>query len=436
MRKGKIIPVRSKLMGAGKQFFNWLGTQLTATRSSVLRRAVISTAAANAASVALGSLGGLILARGLGPTGRGEFAIAWVWPSVVAGLATFGLPQATCYWVSRDPDGRDSYVSTCTLLVVVIAIAVGVIGYYVSSQVAASSNVIFGLKLFFLTVPLQMVPAVWAGALQAANVKLWNIVKLIQPIGYVVGLIAIAAAGVLTVKSAVVVLVISLVLRAIGGAVFAGRCFGGWTMPRRGVMRPLFQFGSRSIAAHAPLTLNARLDQLVLSIAVPSTAVGQYALAFSLSQLATPFTHAFGEIAFPSMAASGGVRQGKIKKQALAGSLIVALIVLLPLMLIAPWLIPTVFGEGFSGAVPSFLILAPAGLILTMNRVSEDVLRGQGNPLPAAIAEAIGALATVVFLLLLVPRLGIEGAALASLVSCSLVLGLLWSKMRSRPWVL
>lgn len=432
MRRGKIIPVRSKLMGAGHRLFDWLGTQLTATRRSVLRRAVISTATANVVSVALGSLGGLMLARGLGPTGRGEFAIAWVWPSVVGMLATIGLPQATCYWVSRDPEERDSYLSTCTLLVAVIAIAVGLVGYYVSSQVAAASNVIFGLKVFFLTAPLQMVPAVWAGALQATNVRLWNIVKVIQPIGYVVGLIAITAAGALTVKSAVIVLVISLGLRAIGGVVFVGRCFGRWTKPRGAVVRPLFQFGSKSIAAQAPLTLNARLDQLVLSVVVPSTAVGQYALAFSLSQLATPFTQAFGEIAFPSMAASRAGRQEKIKKQALAGSLVVALLVLLPLMLAAPWLIPTIFGAGFSAAVPSFLILAPAGVILAMNRVSESVLRGQGDPFPAAIGEAIGALGTVILLLLLVPRLGIEGAALASLFSYSLVLVFLWRKMRNK----
>ena len=50
-----------------------------------------------------------------------------------------------------------------------------------------------------------------------------------------------------------------------------------------------------------------------------------------------------------------------------------------------------------------------------------DTIRGLGRPLVPAQAELVGALCTGVLLAILVPPLGIEGAAIASTVSYSLV---------------
>jgi O-antigen/teichoic acid export membrane protein len=72
------------------------------TRSDVSRR-VASTAAYNVAIVAAGSLSGLIIARYLGPTKRGDYAAVTTWFAAVATIAEFGQPAAICYYISSEP---------------------------------------------------------------------------------------------------------------------------------------------------------------------------------------------------------------------------------------------------------------------------------------------------------------------------------------------
>src|SRR3954454_7458705 len=45
---------------------------------------------------------GIITARSLGPTGRGDLAVLLVLPSVALQLATLGLPSAVTYYVARN----------------------------------------------------------------------------------------------------------------------------------------------------------------------------------------------------------------------------------------------------------------------------------------------------------------------------------------------
>jgi O-antigen/teichoic acid export membrane protein len=71
-------------------------------------------------------------------------------------------------------------------------------------------------------------------------------------------------------------------------------------------------------------------------------------------------------------------------------------------------------------------------LALAVATVLADTLRGLGRPLDPAIAEVGGALTTAGLLVWLVPRYGIEGAAVASTVSYTLVLLILWLLLRPR----
>jgi O-antigen/teichoic acid export membrane protein len=98
--------------------------------------------------------------------------------------------------------------------------------------------------------------------------------------------------------------------------------------------------------------------------------------------------------------------------------------------LVSPWLVPTVFGSGYESAVTTLWVLVPAAVVFIVNQVMEEILRGRGLPSVPAIAEGAGALVTIVLLLLLVPKFGIIGAAIASGIAYSVVAGLLLKRIR------
>jgi O-antigen/teichoic acid export membrane protein len=166
-------------------------------------------------------------------------------------------------------------------------------------------------------------------------------------------------------------------------------------------------------------------------VTVSSAALGNYAAAVSISQLAFPISTAFGSVAFPRIArAKSAVEAVRVQRTAILGAVASSLAVLLPLAIVAAWLIPTVFGSGYATAVTPFWLLVPGTAAYCVNYVIEDVLRGWGRPLGAAIAEGIGAALTLLLLPILVAIGGIKGAAVASSIAYGAVTVVLWQLLR------
>ena len=90
-----------------------------------------------------------------------------------------------------------------------------------------------------------------------------------------------------------------------------------------GLVRPMLNFGLRNMASTAPNSLNGRFDQLVLAFAVPAAALGQYAVAVSLSLLVGPLAAAFGHVAFPALARGTGDQRDTVRRS-VRGALVLA----------------------------------------------------------------------------------------------------------------
>jgi O-antigen/teichoic acid export membrane protein len=85
--------------------------------------------------------------------------------------------------------------------------------------------------------------------------------------------------------------------------------------------------------------------------------------------------------------------------------------------LLAPWVIPLLFGSDFAGAVAPLLILLPGQVFMNLGNVQAARLEADGRPGAASWAFFTGAVVTVVGVLIAVPIFGIEGAAFVTSVS-------------------
>ena len=106
---------------------------------------------------------------------------------------------------------------------------------------------------------------------------------------------------------------------------------------------------------------------------------------------------------------------------ALQGGTLVGLVTSVPFMLLAPFGLPFVFGSNFDPSVASAIVLVPAGAVFAWAGIAEEGLRGLGRPTIVLVAEAVGAVATVGTLPVLLSTHGIFGAAVASFIGYSTV---------------
>lgn len=412
----------------------------TRSASPPLWRAAMGTAAANGAAVVMGSVGGLVLARAMGAQDRGYFVAVTQWPAALGAVAGLGLPQAACYLISRR-QGRSGVVLTTAVAAGALAGAVlAIVGLALAPVIASEPAAQRGLRLMFILSPAYIASGVLTSTLQALHIAHWNLSRLAQPALYLTGVVVLAATGRLTVSTAAAALAVSTLTQLVLVGGLAYRAVEDPLSARRDILPPLYAYGLRSWIGSVPQIMNVRLDQLVLTVtpAVLAASVGNYAVAVSLSALTLPVAVAFGSIAFPRIAAaSDAADAASIERTALFGAAASAAVVSVAVAGLSSRVVPLLFGPDFV-TVPGLLwLLLPGSMALAVNSVLGDVLRGRGRPSAVAAAEGTGALATVVLLWLLVPRLGVSGAAVASsaayVVSCTILLPQIGGRSRPAP---
>ena len=399
-------------------------------------RQVARTAGYNVVSAAAAGLGGVIVARALGPEMRGEYAAVTAWFGVALIAGDMGQPAALCFYVAHDPGNARGYVATSRAMMLVTGSAALAGGILLDPLLArGNAGLALAYRIAFATSIVAFVGASYTYSLQARNLRWWNEVRVSQPVLSLVFLIVLWRLRLLTLTAALVVLTFTMLVQ-LGWAYY--RCRSACLVPGRAqarLVRPLARYGIAQIAAVTPAALNAKLDQLVLSQAVPPAVLGRYAVAVSCTLLPMPLVSAVGSVAFPRLASRRSVdgRAHRMQWLGILGSACAAAAALVPLDLVAPWLIPRVFGPGYAGVVPLLWILTPAGVFLACNQVMGDVLRGRKRPLVVAQAEGLAAVFTVVLLVALLPVAGVYGAAIASTVAYGVALVMMLLSLRRLP---
>lgn len=388
------------------------------------------------ASTVAAGLGGVLLARTLGPTVRGEYAAISAWFGIALMVGGMGQPAALCFYVSRDPLRARQYVATSRAMMLTTgALALGAGLLFANVLSRGNPEVANGYRVAFGTSIVAFVGASYTFSLQARDLHRWNVVRVSQPVLSLLGMGLLWYMRLLTLYTALLVVAATMVLQLF----WAYRCCRLTGLapgrPNLRLVRPLSAYGVAQIAALTPAALNANLDQLVLSQTVAAADLGRYAIAVSLTSVPIPLVAAIGNVAFPRLAARRTVTDETRRLQMLAvlSSAGLAAAMLLPLAAVAYWLLPLAFGEAYRGAIPLLWILTPGAIFLACNQVVGDLLRGRNHPAVVAWAQGLAAIFTVVLLIALLPVVGVAGAAIASTVSYGLALAVMLRSLRRLP---
>jgi O-antigen/teichoic acid export membrane protein len=180
-------------------------------------------------------------------------------------------------------------------------------------------------------------------------------------------------------------------------------------------------------------TVAGRFDQALMVAMVPSADLGLYAVAVTAAGMSGPLASSLGLALFPELRRDDSVAaQRKRTSKALFAVLLCSTTVAIVLALFGPWLLALLFGSSFAHAA------TPLRLLL-LGQVANDAtgpltarLLAANHPGAASQAAAAAAVVTVTGLVLLVPRFGINGAAVTTTVSYLAKLG--YGAIAVRRW--
>lgn len=406
---GGMVPGSPGLSGRGGE-----GTSL------IPNSHLVSTGATDAVLVILSACSGILMARLLGPTGRGEFAVAILWPSVIAALGTLGIREALTYERARAFYPASILVGAALALatvqsVMLIGLGVLLIPWLTHTQ---SLDVTKASLMFVLFIPSNLLTHYALGLLQGSlEIPVFNALRLIVSVVHLGAVLLLWALGLVTVWNVTLGLLIANACAALATVtVILVKCGVRWGLDFE-LLRRIFAYGLRNHVGSISSLLNQRVDQMLMAVLITSEKLGWYVVAVNVASLARLPSGAFATLAFPRVAASGFAEQRRLTGLYSRLNATATLGVGLLLVLLIPVLVPLVYGQVYTPSILPAEILAVATVFVAIGQAWASSLRGLGQPSEPAKAELLSLVATVLGLALLLVPLGILGAALTSLIA-------------------
>jgi O-antigen/teichoic acid export membrane protein len=396
-----------------------------------LRRDAAVAVATGLAIQAVLVVTGPLLARMLGPDGRGYLAALILWPLVITQLGNLGIPSALTYSIARDSSasralarlGLSFALPQALLLIAFQALWLLLILHGDPPQVRVAGWLTLAL------VPAMLAQQYGLGLLQGhLRLRLFNGLRLLPWSLYALGVALLFAVGEDSIVPIVAVLLTAFLISGSTCLIAGLRFSRGDGTPTVG-RRFLVSFGLRGLLSSLSAVDVLRPDQVVLALFLSPAALGLYVVGLAFTNLPYFVAKSVGLITFPWVASQPEKGEARRTMWSLLWLTTgIALVLVAGLCASAHWLVPFFFGGEFSDAVTVTYIVLPGTVFLSARRVLSEGLKGRGYPLTGTLGELLSLAWAAVALAVLVPLWGIHGAAVALsssyVVSLLLLLGL------------
>jgi len=381
-------------------------------------RAFATTLATSGTTILLGLVSGVLTARFLGADGRGVVAAVSTWTLTLTWASNLKFADGMIFLQGRGADQRRVLGTTLTMAPVLGVLGVGIAQFLVPVGFAAQDDETQLIaRIFLCAIPVVLTTeAMWAMLMARHRFRFLGVVRITQPATYVLTLLTLLGLDRFT-----PVTVLSAQVASYGVALTVaviGLVAEGITRGDRRLARASLGYGFRMQG----ISLSAlRLDSLVLPAFVSASQIGYYSIAVNVSSMVVSLFGSVAMVIFPLTAAGHGPAARVALERGLRINLVGGGLAILAIAATAPWVIPFVYGDEFSAAVPALWLMLPGIVLFSASMALMATLQGLGAPGWASVAHVGGTIVLLVGLVLLVPRHGILGAAIMSTVGYTTV---------------
>ena|SRR5919106_963564 len=363
---------------------------------------------------------GVITARLLGPTGRGELAAMLLWPALAAGLFTLGIRPALTYSLAAQRGEPPCLILMGLLLTFcagLVAAGCGAVIVPIWLQ-GYSPDVITFAQWAMLIAPVTLLLRSAKGILQArGQYGFYNRNHYVPPLISLGALGALAFFGVLNPFTAAMAILSPPLPLLIANLVWIVRTERPRFCEPAHSLRELLSYGLRSWGKDVVGTLATEVDRAVLIGLVSPAALGLYVVAKHLARPTQALSNAVVTVLFPEASRVENKNAVRLVARAARISTAVSCALVLPLALAAPPLLELLYGQEFGAAAGPFRILLIDAVLLGFSSILMQAFMSLGRPGVVTALLVLGLVVNVIGMLLLVPAFGLPGAAFAVLIS-------------------
>ncbi len=390
----------------------------------------------------------ILLARSLGPTGNGQYAMGILLPSMFATFLSLGISPANVYFIaSKKVNLFSAFKANIFLWLVLSALGILLSVFVIETK----SNALFpGISLSFiwlgiLAFPFLILGDFLGGIFQGLqDFKKYSFVSAMFPA--MILLFTILLVGVL--KLGVFGALLSFILGNLFGILIAlillkpsiQKASGKYEKGElKKYVKECLDYGWKSHLSNILTFVNYRSDIFFVNLLLTPDATGIYVLAVSIAEKLWILSRSVSMVILPRLSE---LNEDEEKRKQLTPLitrwvLLISSIGTLIFALVASPLINLLYGIEFHSAVGALLLLLPGILIGNMSKILSNDIASRGKPELNFYVSVLVVFVNVVFDIVLIPMLGIKGAAIATTIAYGVdAIAKLWlySYLSKIPW--
>ena len=174
------------------------------------------------------------------------------------------------------------------------------------------------------------------------------------------------------------------------------------------------------IFASAFFAVYARIDQVMIKNMIDAKSVGLYSSAVSLSEVWYFIPNMIMSAVFPAIINAKKVSEELYYKRTRKLFLLlifISFITALPTAFLSKYLITMIYGAGFLGALSVLQIYVWSNIGAALNMLAQQLLIAENMTKIISVTTFFGMLANIILNIFLIPKYGMNGAAIASQIS-------------------
>ena len=364
---------------------------------------------------------GVYVARYLGPEQFGLLSYAISFVGLFTALATLGLDGIMVRELVKTPERRDKLLGTAFWLKAggAILLWIGIVTAIPFTHNDTQTNILIAIIAFAVIFQaFNVIDFNFQAEVKSKYVVYAQIISLV--ISSLTKLVFVLVSAPLVWFACVFLL--DAVVRAVGlTTVYLKTTSKVWYWRWRWhIAKELLKNSWPLVLSGMAISIYMKIDQVMIKEMLDPESVGNYSAAVSLSEAWYFIPMAITSSVFPAIinAKKHSEELYYQRLQKLYDLMVwLAVTIALPTTFLAPWIIRVLYGEVFSQAAGVLSIHIWAGVFVFLGVASKNWLLTENLQIFSTINTSIGALANIVLNYILIKNMGINGAAISTLIS-------------------
>jgi len=367
---------------------------------------------------------GVLTARVLGPEGKGIFVLALQMPGILATLSNLSIGEALIYNIGQGKIPRNKILGNIIFFTVAVSAIIFISYFYLLPYL--SKTLLRNIDLDILRISFLLIPLIILDYLSLSTFKgfkkfkLYNVLSILSRGIFLCAIftaLIILGTGVKGAVSAYVLVFFVSILAFIG--ILFILCEKRISFSWKG-LRSLVIYGFAVHIAVVLSELEYRFDVFILNYFLTPAHVGIYSVGVTVAHLLWYISNSVNTVLFPEISSVSQSEAAEFLPGICRNVLFLCGLAGLFIVTTGYFLIELLYGTKFILAYSVFLILLPGLMMDAIFRTLSSYFKGTGRPFLVSRVIAVTLCLNLSLNFILIPILGIYGAAISAAISYSL----------------